>query len=152
MSIELEIQKVTSIKDVPSDADFRQWVSGALTGSSEAVLTVRLVDREESRILNAKFRQQDKATNVLSFPAELPPHVELPLLGDIVICAPLVLEQALEQGKIARAHWAHLSIHGVLHLLGYDHQDDESAVEMEALETKIMNQLGFPDPYLREKR
>jgi len=147
MNIELQIQNASSVTDVPSDEEFNRWVSAALRQHGDAVLTIRLVDAEESRTLNARFRQQDKPTNVLSFPAELPDEIDLPLLGDIVICAPLVVAEAAEQAKTVQSHWAHLSIHGVFHLLGHDHQDDEEALEMEALESGVMRTLGFPDPY-----
>jgi probable rRNA maturation factor len=110
-------------------------------------LTLRLVDRDESRALNLRYRGQDKPTNVLSFPAGLPCGLDLPLLGDIVICAPLVGEEAEKQHKSLQSHWAHLVIHGVLHLLGHDHQDEKEAVDMEAIEVDLLASLGFSDPY-----
>lgn len=147
MTVELQIQNACSVADLPADEVFERWVGAALQNLDNAILTIRLVDAEESRELNSRFRNKDKPTNVLSFPAELPPEVDLPLLGDIVICAPLVMQEAEEQGKSAEAHWAHLSIHGVFHLLGYDHQDEDEAREMESLETQILDTLGFSDPY-----
>jgi len=147
MSIELQIQNASSVAHVPSDEDFNRWVRAVLQTRGDAVLTIRLVDIDESRALNSRFRQQDKPTNVLSFPADLPDEIELPLLGDIVICVPLAEAEALEQGKAVQSHWAHLTIHGVFHLLGHDHQEDEEAFEMEALESAVMQVLGFPDPY-----
>jgi probable rRNA maturation factor len=106
-----------------------------------------LVDEPESRALNERYRGKDRPTNVLSFPAELPEELDIPLLGDIVICAPLVAEEASSQGKPVEAHWAHLVVHGVLHLLGHDHQLESEAREMEALEVELLASLGFPNPY-----
>ena len=114
----------------------------------DAELLIRLVDRRESRQLNTRYRHKNNATNVLSFPADLPEEVGLALLGDIVICAPVVAEEARDQHKTAEAHWAHLTIHGILHLLGHDHQLEEEAAEMESIESRILKSLGFPDPYL----
>lgn len=147
MNIELQVQNASSVADVPSDEEFSLWVTSALQNHGDAVLTIRLVDSDECQALNLRFRGQDKPTNVLSFPADLPDEIDLPLLGDIVICAPLVESEALEQGKALQSHWAHLSIHGLFHLLGHDHQNDEEALEMEMLESRVMTALGFPDPY-----
>jgi probable rRNA maturation factor len=147
MTIELAVQRATAFDALPDDADFANWVRAALQGLENAELTVRLVDEAESRDLNHRFRGKDAPTNVLSFTAELPEGVDLPLLGDIVICAPLVAAEAREQGKAERAHWAHLTVHGVLHLQGYDHQQAAEAAEMEALETAVLASLGIGDPY-----
>jgi len=147
MTLDLEIQRATSVMPLPDDEQFRVWASTALQGRKAAELTVRLVDREESRQLNARFRGKDSATNVLSFPAELPGEVDLPLLGDVVICAPLVNEEAGQQGKTPEAHWAHLTIHGILHLLGFDHQDEQQATEMEALEIRMLAAVKISNPY-----
>ena len=135
---------------VPSAASFRRWVDAALHGAKRrraTELSIRLVDAEEGRALNRDYRGKDYATNVLSFEAELPPALKLPLIGDIVICAPVVAREAAEQGKAPRDHWAHLTVHGVLHLLGYDHLVDAEAEAMEALETRILAGLGMADPY-----
>ena len=135
---------------LPAPASFRRWVEAALRGAKRrkpAELAIRLVDAAEGRALNRDYRGKDYATNVLSFPAELPHGAMLPLLGDLAICAPVVLREATEQGKLARDHWAHLTIHGVLHLLGYDHIEDAEAEAMEALETRILAGLGITDPY-----
>ena len=110
-------------------------------------LSIRIVDIAEGRALNRDYRGKDYATNVLSFPAELPPGVSLPLIGDLAICAPVVAREAAEQGKDPRDHWAHMTVHGVLHLLGYDHIQDSEAEAMEALETRILAGLGIADPY-----
>ena len=114
-------------------------------------MTIRLVDSEESHQLNLEYRGKDKPTNVLSFPFEAPPSVELDLLGDLVICKQVVESESNQQDKPLVAHWAHMVVHGSLHLLGYDHIEDDEAEEMEALESQIMQQLGFDDPYVAEK-
>jgi probable rRNA maturation factor len=147
VTIELEIQNVTSFRPVPGDEQFRLWVEAALRGATEAVLTLRLVDDGESRKLNERYRGKNRPTNVLSFPADLPEELGIPLLGDIVICAPLVGAEAEAQQKPVQSHWAHLTIHGVLHLLGYDHQEKKAAEEMEALEADLLHSLGIRNPY-----
>ena len=147
MSIELDFQLAGEWKGLPERDDFEKWVVAALQEREEAELTIRVVGRRESRELNSTYRQKDSETNVLSFPAELPEGIDLPLLGDIVICAPLVAEEAAAQGKALHDHWAHLAIHGVLHLLGYDHVADEDAEEMEALEISLLESLGIGNPY-----
>jgi probable rRNA maturation factor len=147
MSIELDIQNASQAGAIPSTDQFIQWAGLALQDRPGAELTLRLVDREESSGLNRQFRGKDGPTNVLSFPADLPDGVDLPLLGDIVICAPLVAEQAQQQGKPLESHWAHLVLHGVLHLLGYDHQTEVEAAKMESLEVKLLASIGIDDPY-----
>ncbi|HQX91483.1 MAG TPA: rRNA maturation RNase YbeY [Thermomonas sp.] len=137
---------------IPAAASFRKWVAAALAGRiREADLAIRIVDSEEGRALNRHYRGKDYATNVLSFPAELPEGlpkgVKFPLLGDLVICAPVVAREADEQGKPRNAHYAHLTIHGCLHLLGMDHIDPREAEAMEQLERDILAGLGVPDPY-----
>jgi probable rRNA maturation factor len=147
VKLDIAVQNANSFTPVPSDRQFERWASAALHKHGDAELLIRLVDRQESRQLNARYRHQNKPTNVLSFPADLPEEVGLALLGDIVICAPIVAEEARDQHKTAEAHWAHLTIHGILHLLGHDHEAEEEASEMESLETGILQSLGFPDPY-----
>ena len=133
---------------VPAATSFRNWVAAALRGRiREADLAIRIVGAKEGRALNRHYRGKDYATNVLSFPAELPEGVKMPLLGDLVICAPVVAREAKEQHKPAVAHYAHLTVHGVLHLLGWDHDDDKEAEAMEQLERDILAELGLPDPY-----
>jgi len=135
---------------VPAAASFRRWVDAALRGArwrKHTELSIRLVDADEGRALNLAYRGKDYATNVLSFPAELPSGVNLPLIGDLAICAPVVRREAAEQHKRERDHWAHLTVHGVLHLLGHDHLDETEAEAMEALETRILAGLGIADPY-----
>ena len=147
MAIEIDVQYATDADGLPAPADFQCWAAAALGDREDAELAVRVVDREESRRLNAMYRGKDAPTNVLSFPADLPPGVELPLLGDIVICAPLVEEEARGQNTTLMDHWAHLTVHGVLHLRGYDHLTDDEAAVMEALETRILTGLGCVDPW-----
>jgi probable rRNA maturation factor len=137
---------------VPAANSFRKWVAAALHGRiREADLAIRLVDAREGRALNRHYRGKDYATNVLSFPAELPEGlpegVRLPLLGDLVLCAPVVAREAREQRKPLAAHYAHLTVHGVLHLLGWNHEDAREAECMEGLEREILAGLGIDDPY-----
>ena len=133
---------------IPAVRSMRKWVRTALGDEhADALLCIRVVDEAEMRELNARYRQRDCATNVLSFPAELPPGVDMPVLGDIVVCAPVVRREAGEQGKPLRAHWAHMLVHATLHLLGHDHEHECDAVRMETLETRILALLKFPDPY-----
>ncbi|CAD0336414.1 Endoribonuclease YbeY [Xanthomonas hortorum pv. gardneri] len=140
---------------LPSAVSFRKWVAAALKGRiREADLAVRIVDEKEGCSLNHHYRGKDYATNVLSFPAELPEGlpkgVKMPLLGDLVICAPVVAREAAEQGKSLASHYAHLTVHGTLHLLGWDHADDKEADAMEQLEREILADLGIDDPYAGE--
>ncbi len=133
---------------LPAPRSFRRWVEAALDGRiRRADLAIRVVDEREGRALNRHYRGKDKATNVLSFPAELPAGVELPVLGDIVLCAPVVANEAQTQGKPLAAHYAHLTVHGVLHLLGCDHEDPREAEAMERIEREVLAGLGIADPY-----
>lgn len=141
---------------LPSAVSFRKWVAAALKGRiREADLAVRIVDEKEGCSLNHHYRGKDYATNVLSFPADLPEGlpkgIKMPLLGDLVICAPVVAREATEQGKSLAAHYAHLTVHGTLHLLGWDHEDDKEADAMEQLEREILADLGIDDPYAGER-
>lgn len=147
MTIELDLQIATDFEPLPGPDQFRRWAEAALSGRDEAELTVRLVGLAESRELNARYRRKDSATNVLSFPADVPEGIKLPLLGDVVICAPLVVREAGDQGKAPLDHWAHLTVHGILHLLGYDHQSEAEAREMESLEIRLLDGLGIGNPY-----
>jgi len=153
MELYIDLQIATeNEQDLPLLADLEQWVSAAVqSGSSvdreEAELTVRIVENDESQQLNNDYRGKDKPTNVLSFPFQNPPGITLPLLGDLVVSKQVVEREAIEQNKQLKAHWAHMLIHGTLHLLGYDHIIEEEAIEMEALETKLLLGLGFPAPY-----
>ncbi|KZZ01944.1 rRNA maturation RNase YbeY [Oleibacter sp. HI0075] len=135
---------------MPTEEQLTLWASTALEGRTEfeePELTIRLTDEEESQALNSEYRGKDKPTNVLSFPFEMPPGIPLELLGDLVICVGVVEQEAKEQEKTTEAHWAHMVIHGCLHLLGYDHIKDDEAEEMEALERDLLASLGYPDPY-----
>jgi probable rRNA maturation factor len=136
------LQIATRRAGVPHARNFSRWANAAFDAAGEAELTVRVVGAAESRKLNRTWRGKDKPTNVLSFAAN-----EGQLLGDLAICAPVVAREAREQGKAPAAHWAHMVVHGVLHLLGYDHESDREAAAMEARETKILAQLGMPPPY-----
>lgn len=147
--LELDLQIASQAPQLPSAAQFRAWCEVALRQrTADSELTIRLVDEAEGRELNHSYRHKDYATNVLSFPADVPDELlDIPLLGDLVICAPVVEREAGEQGKSLEAHWAHLVIHGCLHLLGYDHIEEAEAEEMEALERTLLAELGHPDPY-----
>ena len=147
MTADISIQRMVPAAGIPAPATLRAWALAAL-GREKGELNIRIVGDEESRQLNHQYRGKDKPTNVLSFQGE--PELErLPVLGDLVICAPVVAREAVEQGKPARAHWAHMVIHGCLHLLGHDHEQDSEALRMEALETRILKRLGFSNPYER---
>ena len=133
---------------IPSATDFIQWAGAALTSEKDdAQMSIRIVDKNEISELNKTYRHKNGPTNVLSFPADLAADIPLPLLGDVIICAPVVYQEAIEQNKSERAHWAHLTIHGTLHLLGYEHDNETTANLMESREINIMNQLGFDNPY-----
>lgn len=151
---QIDVQLVYDDGAVPDARTIQSWVRRALTdagGSPDAAVTVRIVGEAEMRELNARFRDKDRPTNVLSFPAGddagIPHDLELPL-GDIVICAPVVSQEAKEQGKLVTAHWAHMLVHGTLHLLGFDHMKEVEALEMEALERQILAAGGVSDPYV----
>ncbi len=154
MNLELDLQfACQDSQGLPGESEFHQWASHAIENfQQQAELTVRLVDEAESQQLNSDYRGKDKPTNVLSFPFEAPPGIELDLLGDLIICRQVVEREAKEQNKTLSAHWAHMVVHGCLHLLGYDHIDDSEAEEMESLETEIMQKMGFSDPYAAEKQ
>lgn len=152
MNINLDIQR--AVEALPSDEDFNRWIEQTLTSEMDEIaaaeeleLTIRIVDVAESAQLNQQYRHKTGATNVLSFPFEAPEEVELNLLGDLVICTDIVHNEAEEQHKEELAHWAHMVVHGTLHLLGYDHITDAQANIMEAKEIKILSQLGYTDPY-----
>ena len=153
MAIYLDLQLATADETgLPTEAEFQQWLNAAVTPfQADAEVTIRLVDKQESHALNLEYRGKDRPTNVLSFPFEAPPEIEMNLLGDLIICRQVVETEALEQQKPLNTHWAHMVVHGSLHLLGYDHIEDDEAEEMEALETEIMQNMGFIDPYISEK-
>jgi len=157
MELDVDLQLAsTDLQALPNLAQLEKWVSAAILKASDqkrdlAELTVRIVDCEESQQLNADYRGKDKPTNVLSFPFQNPPGITLPLLGDLVVCKAVVEQEAAEQQKPLISHWAHMLIHGTLHLLGYDHIEDEEAEVMEGIETELMIELGYSDPYISEK-
>lgn len=146
MPLTVDLQLACEAPDTPSAEDFERWAKAALQ-QVQGELTVRIVDNTESQALNRDYRGKDKPTNVLSFPFEAPEHLPSHYLGDLVICAPVVTAEAEEQGKPVISHWAHMTVHGMLHLQGYDHQTDAQAEEMEQLERQIMSDLGYADPY-----
>ena len=158
MNLLLDVQIAEELESwseyLPSEDELQHWAELALrdrTDFEEPELTIRLVQNEESHELNLEYRGKDKPTNVLSFPFDAPPEVPIELLGDLIICAPVVRQEAQEQGKTEQAHWAHMVVHGCLHLLGYDHIKDDEAEIMENLERQIMATLGFPDPYIDDE-
>jgi probable rRNA maturation factor len=149
--LDVSVNYAAPRKGLPAANSFRSWVAAACEKRIRmAHVAIRIVGSKEAQSLNRHYRGKDYATNVLSFPADLPEGVQLPLLGDIVICAPVVAKEAKEQGKTLRAHYAHLTIHGVLHLLGMDHDNDKEADIMEQIEREIMDDLGFDDPYAHD--
>ncbi|WP_417583468.1 rRNA maturation RNase YbeY [Nitrincola sp.] len=149
MPFEVDIQIAVEDQALPDEAAFQRWVDAALSGRLEqAEVCIRIVSLEESRELNHTWRGQDKPTNVLSFPFETPPGIDTHLIGDLAICAEVVATEAQEQQKSPEAHWAHMVIHGVLHLIGFDHINDDEAETMEALEVSLLAQLDIPNPYL----
>ena len=155
--VHVDVQVAMELPGVPAAPDIRRWLEYAVAevgydSGRQVELSVRIVDEAESRALNKRYRDRDNATNVLSFPLSEEglndPPAELPrTLGDIVICGPVVAREADEQGKTSADHWAHLLVHGALHLMGYDHETDDEAREMEALEARILAQAGVENPY-----
>lgn len=143
---DISIQRRVPATGIPAAAQLRAWATHALAGERCGELTIRIVDEAESAQLNGRFRNKYYPTNVLSFPYEAE-GLDVPVLGDLVICAPVVAREAEQQGKNPRAHWAHMVIHGTLHLLGYDHEIDTEAEVMEARERELLATLGFADPY-----
>ena len=147
---EISLQVDEGLEDIPSPEQFEQWAAAALQPESIPELSIRVVAEGEGRELNLAYREKDYATNVLSFPFEAPAGLPIEYLGDLVICAPVVAREAREQGKSPESHWAHMVVHGVLHLQGYDHIEKAEAEQMETLEKHIMAQLGYANPYQDE--
>lgn len=144
----IDIQIATTDDNIPAESSFTQWVAAALPAEKhDSELTIRIVSLAESEALNTQYRHRCKPTNVLSFPSDIPVEIDISFLGDLVICAAVVEAEAIAQNKALEAHWAHMVVHGTLHLLGYDHEDDHDAEEMEALETGVLTALGYPAPY-----
>lgn len=148
MRLRLLVERA-SRRPAPSRAALARWARAALADlrRASAVLGVRIVNEAESAALNARYRGRAGATNVLAFPYQAPPGTRSDLLGDLVICAPVVNREARAQGKSAAAHWAHMMVHGIMHLRGYDHRTDAEAAVMERRETAVLRRLGFPNPY-----
>lgn len=156
IELQLDIQLAVEVENnLPTEEQMSKWATAALlkrTEHEEPELTIRIVDEAESQELNHEYRGKDKPTNVLSFPFEAPAHVPIPLLGDLIICKQVVEREATEQDKTLTAHWAHMIVHGCLHLLGYDHIEDDEAEEMEGIERVVMAKLGFEDPYKNDEQ
>jgi probable rRNA maturation factor len=145
--MQIEVQFAVQAEVLPTEDQFLHWAEASLQpDTAEGEVTIRLVDEAEGAELNEAYRHKAGATNVLSFPYDTP-ALDVPLLGDLVICAPVVAQEAAAQGKPVEAHWAHMVVHGMLHLQGYDHLNDADAQEMEAEETRILAALGYDDPY-----
>lgn len=154
MKLALDVQRASECYSIPNDNQLTSWVKTALQSEFTRIeLTIRIVAIEEMAMLNKTYRHKDGPTNVLSFPFEQPEgaSLEIPLLGDIIICADVVEAEAHAQAKSVQAHWAHLVIHGCLHLLGYDHIDQNEAQIMEALEIKYLKKCGYENPYEDEE-
>ena len=148
---QIEIQTIFKSNGQPDQEQIQRWVDAALEGFNQGTeIVVRIVDEEESAELNQQYRHKKGPTNILSFPVEVPEGIELNLLGDLVICAPILEKEALEQHKALTDHWAHIIVHGVLHLLGYDHIDDDEAELMESKEITILNKLNIKNPYIQD--
>lgn len=147
----VDMQVASEYEHLPTSAQLKRWVEAALQKEvriqDEVELTIRLVDESDSQAINKQYRGKNKPTNVLSFPFEAPPQIALNLLGDLIICAPIVAKEAIQQQKNETAHWAHMVVHGTLHLQAYDHIEDKDALIMEQLEIEILNDLGFDNPY-----
>jgi len=147
MAVTIDLQNDDEIADLPAEQQFQGWVEAALQSDYQSLeQTIRVVGRDEGADLNRRYRGKPAATNVLAFPYD-GAHLGYDCLGDLVLCAPVVAEEADLQGKPAEAHWAHLVVHGMLHLQGFDHQDDAERERMEALEIKILGRLGYTNPY-----
>jgi len=152
MSVTVDVQH--EVDAGPDEDDIRRWIEAVLAAEArtdDLELTVRIVGEAEMAELNSRYRHKTGPTNILSFPFEAPPGVELNLLGDLVIAAPVVQREAREQGKTETSHWAHMIVHGTLHLLGYDHLEPAEAEEMEAKEIHILQELGYSNPYLLDE-
>ena len=147
---EISLQVDEGLEDIPNPEQFEKWAAAALQPESIPELSIRIVAEDEGRDLNRAYREKDYATNVLSFPFEAPAGLPIEYLGDLVICATVVAREAEEQGKSPESHWAHMVVHGVLHLQGYDHIEQAEAEQMETLEKHIMAQLGYANPYQDE--
>ena len=147
MAIRLDVQFAVQYSNLPSANVFKKWAAAIPSNDMDMSVCIRIVDEKEAKRLNKEFRNKNKATNVLSFPADIPKEVGMNFLGDVVICAPIVYQEAKAQNKNPNSHWAHLLIHGILHLQGYDHNNAKQSEEMEELEVKILEEFGIENPY-----
>lgn len=150
-TLTVDLQRTLEAPGIPADNDFETWAATAWLGEHPSEVTIRIVDTEESADLNSQYRGKNGPTNVLSFPFEAPAGITVPLAGDLVICAPVVEKEAAEQHKELAAHWAHMVVHGMLHLQGYDHIENDDAEVMEDLEIRLLAQLGYGNPYETEE-
>lgn len=152
MTIEVDVQLAASHIPCPSETDIKHWIVNSLNKlETQGNIVVRIVSEQEIQQLNHLYRKKNTPTNVLSFPCQLPLEFRENMLGDIVICAKVLEKEAKDQHKSLQAHWAHMLIHGTLHLLGYDHENHDEALQMESLEIMLLQALGFSDPYAMEK-
>lgn len=143
------LQNPSHYKKIPSLYYFRRWINLVLANQKKkSEITIRIVNEKESAILNKNYRHKLGPTNILSFPFDAPADIDLPYLGDLIICEPVIAKEAKEQNKLLLAHWAHMVIHGTLHLLGYDHIKNEEALVMEKKEINLLSKLGYPNPYI----
>lgn len=154
--LRLHFENASTLSDLPSEQDFFRWIWTALKNEyRQADISLLLLDEDEARAYNRDYRGKDYATNVLSFALNegeiMPEQVSDGLNGDLIICAPVVLKEAAEQGKTAEQHFAHLTMHGTLHLMGYDHMEEAEAEEMEAIEIRLMQESGYPNPYREDE-
>ncbi len=150
-ALTVDIQRILDAPGLPGDDELARWAIAAWRQGHASEVTVRIVGREESAELNSQYRHKSGPTNVLSFPFEAPAGITVPLAGDLIVCAPVVADEARDQNKTLMAHWAHMIIHGMLHLQGYDHLNDPDAEIMESLEIRLLDRLGFGNPYESEE-
>lgn len=147
LSIELSISDDVDQATLPAEEKLQHWAEASYLEDDEAVASLQIVSSDEMQVLNRDYRGKDKPTNVLSFPMDLPEEIGLNILGDLALCDEVIEMEAQQQSKTAAAHWAHMVVHGMLHLQGYDHIEDDEAEVMEAKEIEIMKNLGFENPY-----
>ena len=151
IDVVLDRQVSDELDDIhlPTEDDIEHWLTQVFAheGITEKEVTVRFVDTNESQMLNNTYRNKDKPTNVLSFPFEAPPGIDVPLLGDLVVCQVIIEKEAQQQNKQLHSHYAHMIVHGCLHLLGYDHIEDDEAEHMESIEIALLANLNIDDPY-----
>jgi len=146
--VAIELQNAAPEFNIPDESEFQSWAKKIDTSENDQqIVALRIVDEEEMSKLNSQYRQKAGPTNVLSFPADLHEEIDIPFIGDVVVCAPVVIKESVDQGKSEISHWAHMTVHGILHLQGYDHINETDAEQMESIEIRVMNELGFENPY-----